>query len=259
MLIILTLITILAILSFSAKYPWWLPPKKGILVLMYHHIYDYDSTCDMDKLLYIKPDIFAKQLDILLKNKFTAITLDELSKAYKEKSFVLPKKPVLITFDDGWLNNYTKAFPILKEKNIKANIFLAYNLIGKTNCMTWEQVLEMQSSGLISFGSHTMNHLALNKLSDEKILEELTESKIELEKKLSKPVTSFAYPYGAGAFDKRIRNLVFKSGYTFDFSTKRGITSLEWDKIKPIFRIYIKNGQSLFEFYLQITRGKCSF
>ncbi len=257
--LILSIILFVAIIIFSSKYPWWLPAKKGLIVLMYHHIYKYDDTCDLEKTLYVEPDVFARQMDFLLKHKWTPVTFEDLQNSYKNNSFKLPKKPVLITFDDGWLDNYTKAFPILKEKNIKANIFISYDYIGRPGCMNWSHILEMKNSGLVCFGSHTLSHAKLTSLTDREISNELTESKRLLEEKLQLPVNCFAYPYGAGAFDEKIREIVFKSGYLFDFSTKRGITSFKWNKQKAINRLYIKQGLSLFDFYLLLTKGKNSF
>ena len=256
----IAIILLIILIICSAKYPWWLPAKKGVIVLMYHHIYKYDETCDLGKSLYVDPENFSKQMDFLLKHKYTPITLEELSKSYKDGSFKLPKKSVLITFDDGWLDNYTKAFPILKEKKIKANIFISCNFIGQKNCMTWDQILEMKNSGLISFGSHTVNHPTdIQTLDDIDILKELKESKKLLEEKLNIKIDSFAYPSGKGAINKKIRNMVFDSGYSFDFSTKRGITSFKWNKEKAIKRLYIKENHNLFDFYLLVTKGKNSF
>ena len=258
----LTIIIILLIILiiFSAKYPWWLPTKKGLIVLMYHHIYKYDDSCDLPKELYIEPEIFSKQMDFLLKHNYIPITLEDLSKSYNDNTFKLPKKSILITFDDGWLDNYTKAFPILKEKNIKANIFISCNFIEQKNCMTWNQLIEMKNSGLISFGSHTITHPTdIQTLNDDKILYELKESKQQLEQKLNIKIDSFAYPSGKGAINVKIRKMVFDSGYLFDFSTKRGINSFKWNKEKAIKRLYIKQSHNLFDFYLLITKGKNSF
>ncbi len=254
------IILLIIIIIFSAKYPWWLPTKKGLIVLMYHHIYKYDDTCDLEKALYVEPEIFSKQMDFLLKHNYNPITLEELSKSYKDGTFKLPKKSILITFDDGWLDNYTNAFRILKERNIKANVFVACNYIEQKNCMTWKHLKEMKDSGLISFGSHTINHPTdIQTLSDEDILKELKESKQKLEENLNITIDCFAYPSGAGAINKKIRQMVFDTGYLFDFSTKRGITNFKWNKEKAINRLYIKQGYTLFDFYLLITKGKNSF
>ena len=258
--LIIIIILLIILIIFSAKYPWWLPTKNGLIVLMYHHIYKYDNTCDLDKELYVEPEKFAKQIDFLLKHKYTPISLEELSKSYQYGSFKLPKKSVLITFDDGWLDNYTKAFPILREKNVKANIFISCNFIEQKNCMTWSQLLEMKNSGLIYFGSHTLSHPTdIQTLNDDKIVQELKESKQKLEQELNIKIDSFAYPSGKGAINAKIRKMVFDNGYFFDFSTKRGITPFKWNKEKAIKRLYIKQSHNLFDFYLLVTKGKNSF
>ncbi|MEA4967018.1 MAG: polysaccharide deacetylase family protein, partial [Bacteroidaceae bacterium] len=135
---ILAVVLLICVLAFSARYPWWFFPKKGLVVLMYHHIGENKDRW------YVSQKTFAKQLDVLIKNNFVPISFEDLNKAYQGLSD-LPKKPVLITFDDGWLDNYTQAFPVLKNKNIKANIFLTYNFIdsGK-DYMTWHHIIEMQ-------------------------------------------------------------------------------------------------------------------
>lgn len=251
---ILAVVLLICVLAFSARYPWWFFPKKGLVVLMYHHIGENKDRW------YVSQKTFAKQLDVLIKNNFVPISFEDLNKAYQGLSD-LPKKPVLITFDDGWLDNYTQAFPVLKNKNIKANIFLTYNFIdsGK-DYMTWHHIIEMQKSGLINFGSHLMNHKKLSSLEDKEKIFELQESKLLLEKKLDTTITSFAYPHGDGAFDKNIRELVFKSGYLFDYSVRRGINKIKWNNaFGPLRRITVENGQSILEFYLQITRGKSGF
>ena len=118
----------------------------------------------------------------------------------------------------------------------------------------------MKNSGLISFGSHTINHPTdIQTLNDTDILKELKESKQELEEKLNTKIDSFAYPSGAGATNTKIRKMVFDNGYLFDFSTKRGITPFKWNKEKAINRLYIKQSHNLFDFYLLITKGKNSF
>ena len=238
-----------------------IPRKRMVMIYNgYNEWFKPIDNCDLPKELYIEPEVFSKQMDFLLKHNYIPITLEDLLKSYKDNAFKLPKKSVLITFDDGWLDNYTNSFPILKEKNVKANIFISCDFIEQKNCMTWNQLLEMKNSGLISFGSHTLSHPTdIQTLDDDKILQELKISKQQLEQKLNIKIDSFAYPSGAGAINKKIRQMVFDSGYLFDFSTKRGITPFKWNKEKAIKRLYIKQSHNLFDFYLLITKGKNSF
>ncbi len=245
-----------AFLGFSLRYTWWWLPRKGMLALMYHNIEAAPNPDTKEAAFYIDPQTFAKQIDALKAAGFTLINFEDLTAIYQGKQ-AAPKKPALITLDDGYLNNYTNAFPILKEKNAKASIFLTYNDIGvKEKFLNWAQVLEMQASGLVSFGSHTLTHSRLRSLSTASALAELTESKTMLEEKLSRPVTAFAYPFGAGGFDKRIRPLVFDAGYLFDFSTAKGINKWPWNNKKTILRAFPRGGETSLDFKLQMTRGR---
>ncbi|MDR0734944.1 MAG: polysaccharide deacetylase family protein [Elusimicrobiota bacterium] len=250
--IIIFVIFVSILIAFSLRFTWWLPPKKGLVALMYHNIEDTDDK----NAFFINPKIFKKQLEVILDKGFTPINFDQMAETVLHDA-PLPAKPVVITLDDGYLNNWTRAFPILKEKNIKANIFLTCDFIGvKKDYLTWEQILEMQGSGLISFGSHTLTHKRLRDLTSDEAKKEIKGSKEFLEKKLNRPIYSFCYPYGSGAFDKRIRPLVLETGYLFDFSTKKGINKLPLSKNKPILRAFPRGGETIFDFYLQLTRGR---
>ena len=138
-------------------------------------------------------------------------------------------------------------------------IFLITDRVGTPGYMTWEQIKEMKDSGLAEFGSHTRSHRRLRSLPDEEIVKELRESKQILEEKLGSPVTALCYPFGAGGFDKRVRPQVFKAGYIFDFSTKKGVNPWPLNPHKPIKRAFPRGGESALDFTLQVTRGRSRF
>ncbi|MFA6584740.1 MAG: polysaccharide deacetylase family protein [Elusimicrobiaceae bacterium] len=157
--------------GFSARWNWWRPKIDGMPVLMYHKI-GYAPANSRLKKLWVTPENFAKQVAWLLRKGFTPVLFKDLHDAQKGAG-VLPDNPVLITFDDGYKNNYTNAFPILKERGAKGNVFLTYNTVGKHNLwhdpasegwiemLTWPQISEMYASGVFDFGSHTINHASL--------------------------------------------------------------------------------------------------
>lgn len=251
---------LLAVVLLAAAYRWqfWRIARKGLVVLMYHHIGHIDEK-DGQFPFTITPQRFEEQLLMLKKHGFTPIGLQEMQNAASTGQR-LPEKPVLLTFDDGHLDNYENLFPILKKHKVQALIFLITDYIGKEKgYMTWQQVQEMKQSGLVEFGSHTLNHARLRKLPQEEILRQLTQSKKELEERLSVPCLSFCYPFGSGGFDKRVRPLVFQAGYAFDFSTKPGINPWPWKAKKTILRAFPRGGETLTDFYIQITRGKSKF
>lgn len=254
----LAILILLILLPIAWRWQFWRPARKGLLVLMYHHIGHIDAT-DGQFPFTIMPQRFEEQLLCLKKHGFTPIGLSELQNAMHTGQ-KLPAKPVLLTFDDGHEDNYQNLFPILKKHQIKALIFLITHYIGKEKgYMSWQQVRQMQQSGLVDFGSHTLDHARLRKLPDEEILRQLTQSKKEMEEQLGVPCVAFCYPFGSGGFDRRVRPLVFKAGYQFDFSTKPGINPWPWKGKKTLLRAFPRGGETLTDFYIQITRGKSKF
>ena len=249
---------ILGLLAVGYKWQFWRLPRKGFLCLMYHHIAPKPPQPDQYTFT-IAPEMFEKQLDMLQRNGFTSVGLQEL-RAAKQNGKKLPAKPVLLTFDDGHLDNFTYLFPILQKRNVKALIFLVTDFIGKRpDYLTWQQVQQMQQSGLVEFGSHTVTHARLRQLSDDEIMRELTQSKHVIEDQLHSLCDAFCYPFGSGSKDKRVRPLVFQAGYTFDFGTFRGINPWPWKGEKAILRAFPRGGETQMDFYLQITRGKSKF
>ncbi len=162
---------------------------RGICILTYHCI-GYEKNNG----LKLPEQQFRQQMKYIKDNGYTTITLDQLYKFMLENKPV-PQKSVVITFDDGYVDNYQYAYPILKEFNLKATIFVISKTIDKRqNYMTSNQLKELQANG-IDIESHTLDHEDLPTLSYEKQLNILKESKKTLEKVLCKKVNYIAYPY----------------------------------------------------------------
>ena len=248
--IIIITVLLLFLLAFSLRFTWWWTPLyKGLTVFMYHHVKPANENKDA---FNIVPEIFEKQIKYLISKKYTFIGLEDLT---TEKSKI--KKPVMITFDDGYIDNYKYVFPILKKYNIKAVIFLIAGNIGKeSDLLTWEQVYEMEKSGLVSFSSHGLTHTNIRRTEPDLALKELKESKAVLEEKLGHKITSFCYPFGAGGTDKRVRKLVFEAGYLFDFSTRRGLNPWPLKKGRTIYRAFPRGGETKLDFILQTHLGR---
>jgi peptidoglycan/xylan/chitin deacetylase (PgdA/CDA1 family) len=254
----------------SARWNWWRPKAKGVPVLMYHKIGTPPTNSKLKK-LWVSANIFRKQLTYLRAHRYTPILFSEIKK-FEKNSTALPGKPVLITFDDGYANNYEEAFPLLKNFGMKGNIFLVYETIGKDNVwhepetesrikmLTKEQILEMQESGLVEFGSHTMRHRNLSRAESQDVVWEVTESKKRLTELLGREVTAFAYPYGSGAYQPKVRQAAREAGYLHDFGIKQGITPFPWDELAgPVKRLFIRGDDFMLDFHLNITRGKARF
>lgn len=162
---------------------------RGICILTYHCI-GYEKNNG----LKVPEQQFKQQMKYIKDNGYTTISLDELYKFMLENKPV-PQKSVVITFDDGYVDNYQYAYPILKEFNLKATVFVIPKTIDKRNgYMTSNQLKELQSNG-IDIQSHTLDHEELTTLSYEKQLNTLKESKKILENLLGKKVNYIAYPY----------------------------------------------------------------
>ena len=153
----------------------------------------------------ISPEMFNKHLEFLKAHQYTPLSLDDLLRVYQTGKTTC-QKPVMLTFDDGYADNYTALFPLLKQHRVPALIFLITDRIGTAGYLTWNQVREMHQSGLVAFGSHTCTHRRLRDLPDDEIWQEITQSKQILEEKLGAPVVSFCYPYGSGGVDKQVMN-----------------------------------------------------
>jgi peptidoglycan/xylan/chitin deacetylase (PgdA/CDA1 family) len=120
-------------------------------------------------------------------------------------------KPLAITFDDGWDNQYTYAFPLLTKYHDVATFYLFTNPIGKVeHYLTWEQLKDMQAAGNV-VGSHTVMHPYLNKLTPDELMHELTASKATIEEHLGTPVVHFAYPFGY--HDQTVEAALATAGY----------------------------------------------
>ena len=251
---------ILGAVYFFWKYPslrrtWYWPPRRGFIALMYHHIGTITNPQEEQFPFTITPEQFEKQLLFLKQSGYEIVDEHDILHAYKTGHTHFTK-PVLLTFDDGYEDNYTLLFPLLKKYQAHALIFLITDFIGTSGYLTWEQVREMKESSLVSFGSHTCSHRRLRSLPDEAIKQEILQSKQILEEKLGVPVVSFCYPFGAGGFDKRVRPQVLKAGFVLDFSTKKGINPWPWHGKKSILRAFPRGGETLWDYHLQLTRGR---
>jgi peptidoglycan/xylan/chitin deacetylase (PgdA/CDA1 family) len=238
-LIILGILILFAVLQFSP-----LGKVKGIPVLNYHEVQNNDNNP-----LSLSVPEFDQQMSYLHRHGFHAITPDQLY-AYLHDGSELPAKPVLITFDDGYRNTYTNAYPILEKYGYTATVFLITDFVGNNAWyLDWHQIKEMQHNGII-FGSHTLNHIPLVELSPKKALFELEKSKAGIEWRLGVPVKYFAYP--EGAYTAKICRLVKQAGYSAAFSVNFGRATKN-SNLYALERIPIfKSKFSFLNFYLRL-------
>lgn len=196
--------------------------NKGVPVLCYHSV-GYDDSGKSS--LIISPEKFREHMKGLKENGYTTLTMEDLE-SYLADSNPIPVKSVIITFDDGYRDNYTNAFPILKEFDMKATIFVVSNLINGETSLTSSQIKEMSDYG-IDIESHTVSHKRLNEMSYSEQLKELSESKAEIEKITGKSVVAAAYPEGKYNDDTKVA--MKESGYEMGFTIEHGYADREDD------------------------------
>ena len=182
----------------------------------------------------ITPERLKTQLTFIKNKGFTTLSISDLSK-YLSKNTELPEKSILITFDDGYMDNYYYAFPILKELNMKATIFcITHALDG--NYYLSKNAIKIMSDHNIDIESHTYSHNKLTSLTYEDQLKELQKSKKDLEAITGKKVTAIAYPYGE--YNENTIKAANTTGYKLGFTTKNGFVHQKNNVLK-LNRIYI--------------------
>lgn len=186
---------------------------EKVIVLNYHKI-DYPHIS-----LSVPPEEFEAQMKYLVDHGYHSIAPEELY-AFLEGKGELPDKPVLITFDDGYEDNYVNAYPVLKKYGLKATIFVVSGFMSvQPHYMTWNQLREMSANG-ISIQGHTVTHSVLSDLPSEKVKEELEVSKKKIEEEIGKPVEFLAYP--TGTYNLHIAEIAEGAGYKAAFTVKYG-------------------------------------
>ena len=181
---------------------------QNIPIPTYHCI---DNAVWGYKNMFVSPGTFDEQMKYLKDQGYSTITFSDLDRINTIK------KPILITFDDGYEDNYTNAYPILKKYGFKATIFLICDAIGKPKYLKLSQIRQMKDC--IDFQSHTITHPHLANLSPNKIEFELSHSKNQLETLLNKKIDVIAYPYGS--YNATVVNIA-KKYYTYALTTHFG-------------------------------------
>ncbi len=214
-------------------------------ILMYHSI-GYNKMS-----FSVLPKDFEKQMNYLFQEKYNVVSLKKLVEYIKNKN--IPEKTIVLTFDDGYEDNYQFAFSVLKRYKFPATIFLATSFIGKRAfwikfplpMLKIEQIKEMHNSLLIDFEPHTCFHLKLHKIPISKAVEEIQESKRFIENLLNKKCLFFAYPYGK--FNSEIKEFLKKEEFLAAVTVKEGMVSLDDDPFL-LKRNYIDSSVDFFEF-----------
>jgi len=164
-------------------------------ILMYHHINSTPPTNDLDASLTVTDADFSRQLDYLKCAGYTTVSLTQLYDGVYSGA-PLPAKPIVLTFDDGYADAFTNAFPNLQRHGFTGAFSIITNSVGAAAAyMTWDQIGAMVNAGM-EMTSHTLTHEDLNTSRDDIVRQQLTLSKAALEEHLQRPIAFFVYPAG---------------------------------------------------------------
>lgn len=218
-------------------------------ILYYHRVDDDDQrSC-------VRPQQFLQQMGYLSARAYHIITLEGLCHSLTSGE-ALPARSVVITFDDGFADNYTQAYPILQRFGFPATIFLTVGFIGTEELpvlsgphrsarpLTWQQVDEMGRHG-ISFGSHTLTHASLPRLGEAELRHEVYGSRHLLEEKLARDIQFFCYP--KGEFTAPVKAVVQQAGYAGACTIYPGSVRAKSD-LFALPRTYIGRDDTLSDF-----------
>ncbi|MFZ5800353.1 MAG: polysaccharide deacetylase family protein [Candidatus Omnitrophota bacterium] len=193
----------------------WYKPFYTVPILNYHSVNAPGVNEDTPK---VSPEMFERQMDFINRLGYRVISIKEYIEGRQQGKKL--NNCIVITFDDGYEDNYTFAFPVLSRYGFPATVFLIAKEVDTPRFLKLWQIRKMYRQR-ISFGAHSFSHLYLPAVKEEKVLRrEISGAKRFLEKKLGFPVEFLAYP--TGGFNERVELLAKEAGYNAAFTTNRG-------------------------------------
>ncbi len=190
-------------------------------IIMYHYVEYVQNKNDKTRIsLNTTPYVLENEIQTLIASGYTFLTNSELADVLDGKTN-LPPNPILLTFDDGYRDFYTDAYPILKKYHVKATNYVITGFLNRQNHLLTTQLQEIANDGLVEIGAHTVGHTWLKGLPLKTVSDEVFQSREILEQLIHKPVISFAYPFGA--FDDQAIQVVKDAGFRSAVSTLPGV------------------------------------
>ena len=261
---VVTVVACVALIWGSLRYAWWRAKVSDDAprILMYHMIASSRPRARFNK-LRVKPITFDRQIRWLRDNGWTFVFVSDLLRSCERKS-------VAITFDDGYLDNYTHAHAVLEKYGAKATLYLVVDRhgndwsthknpnrrdgeLGREHKLADEQVRMMLDSGCWELGAHTETHAYLPGLSVEARRQEISDGRRRLAETFSVVVGSFAYPFGH--YDSTDVDVVREAGFTTAVTTQPGITTNTVDSPLELKRIKISGKDGMLDFVLRMRTG----
>jgi len=210
-------------------------------ILMYHNLKDLPVTAtESQRTWTVAPEDFEAQMDWLAQRGFHTITMAQLVAHLKQRQ-PLPAKPLIISFDDGWAEQYTVAFPVLKRHGFIGTFFVYTNPLDRKQYLTWVQLQEMSAAGM-DIQAHTLSHPHLRALAPDAAMHEIAESKRILESQLGKRVIALSYPYGE--YNDTVVGMVKRAGFESAVTLASGYRQRA-DELFTLHRIRVSFGETL--------------
>ena len=219
----------------------------GVPILMYHHVANVFPTTDLlDRSLTVTPTLFSAQLDYLKKMGYHSITLNQIMDALYYGG-PLPKKPIILTFDDGYDDAYNYAYPLLKAHDFSGMFYIITGKVGWRGQASWDQLKQMLANGM-QIGSHTIHHVDMGNtyLSSPALAQQEAQiAQATLQSNLGIPIQHFCYPNG-GPFkghnlvlQQEVVALLAKNGYV-SATTDPGPTGFIQSSLTPLVMLRIR-------------------
>lgn len=223
--------------------------NKALTVLAYHSV--MREAKEKNAPYSISENVFVEQMEYLQSAGYHVVTIDDAIKGLQgEKE--LPTKPLLLTFDDGYKDNFYIMWPILQRYNYPATVFVATSLIATEGFMTWKDIKAAHDDG-IDFASHTINHKALANLTDDEIRFELAQSKRLFKDNLDIEIEYLAYPFGS--YNQAMFPILQETGYKAAFTGNLG-TSSEKTQVYELERVNIVQETGKYQFRLKLLAAQ---
>jgi peptidoglycan/xylan/chitin deacetylase (PgdA/CDA1 family) len=218
--------------------------EAHVPILMYHHIGDLpiDAT-ELQTTWTVTPKNFDAQMQWLARSGFRSISMAQLVAHLKNRQ-PLPTKPIIISFDDGWEEQFSTAFPIMTRYGLSGTFFVYTQPLDHTEFMTWAQVQELAAGGM-DIQSHSITHPHLRTLTSDVAFKEIADSKAVLEKRLGKPVVAFCYPFGE--YSNAIIEMVKRARYESAVTLASGYRQRA-DELYALHRIRVSYNDTLDDF-----------
>lgn len=221
-------------------------PKFRIPVLNYHSV-----AIDPGNIVVISPQKLEEQMAYLAKEGYTTLRMQQFIEIWEGTRTAEPKS-VLLTFDDGYTDNFETAMPILKKYGFHATLFMSPGWINQEGYVTWEQVKDMQNNGWDIY-PHGMTHPNLSKLSAEQQTSEIVQSRKLIEEKLGTTADVFCYPYGL--YNKDTLKIMKQHHYKLAFTITQGRVDSNQNPYM-LKRLFINGEEDIHMFIKKLTQWK---